>query len=427
MRDRLLKTIGPAALVLLFAGMTFALPRPIKMNQVDDKEDDSKKSELRYDSKRSKYESKRAWLGVSIENLDDEEVDRLGIEGTHGIEVEEVVDGSPADKAGVREDDVILEFNGDKVFTVTQLIEMVRGQSPGDNFSLLINRDGAEKTLSGELTQYPRRALSTPRANFRNDRADQRRERNEYRKRARNERALDRYSVNKRKHDRERGKWESWIGLGDSDNDFGYTYSIFSGGYIGVNLQKVSGQLAEYFGLKDRGGALITEVLEDTPAEKAGLKAGDVIIRADGEDVESVGDVQEVISEQDEGETVDITVIRNKSERTFQVEVAERDSFGFLGGERELFFFDDYNFPVISAPRIGRTKMFDKKLFDSKSFDKVVRPLDLGGNSLWKSKLERELRELRREIRELEEERSVDLRRELKELKKAIEELQEEG
>ncbi|MCH9031883.1 MAG: PDZ domain-containing protein [candidate division Zixibacteria bacterium] len=422
MRDRLMKTIGPAALVLLFAGMTFALPRPIKINPVDNREDDSRKSELRYD--RNDIDSRRAWLGVSIDKLDDDVAGRLGIEGTHGIEVDRVVDDSPADKAGVRDGDVILKFNGDKVFTVNQLIEMVRSQSPGDDFSILINRDGDEKTLSGELTQTQIRAPRAPRADFRRDRADYKRELNDFRKKARKERTRKHYRADKRKHSKERGNWRSFAGLGDSESNLGNSYSLFSSVYIGVKLQKVSGQLAEYFGLDDRDGALITEVMEDTPAEKAGLKAGDVITSAGGDEVESVGDIQEIISEQDEGETVDITVIRNKSERIFQVEVAERDeSFGFLGGEGRAFSFNfDDDSPVIAAPRIGHPKKFIGKLFN-----KVTPLLGLGENARWKSEFERELRELRRELKELDEERSADLRRELEELKKAIQELQKEG
>jgi membrane-associated protease RseP (regulator of RpoE activity) len=77
-------------------------------------------------------------------------------------------------------------------------------------------------------------------------------------------------------------------------------------------------QLADYFGITDGKGALVTSVTEDGPAAKAGVKAGDVITAVDGEAVDSPGDISRVINRKKEGE-VALTIIRNKSQQTIRV------------------------------------------------------------------------------------------------------------
>ena len=77
-------------------------------------------------------------------------------------------------------------------------------------------------------------------------------------------------------------------------------------------------QLAEYFGIADGKGVLVTSVSDDGPAAKAGLKAGDVITAIDGEKVEGAGDVARGINKKKEGD-VTLTVIRNKNQRTMTV------------------------------------------------------------------------------------------------------------
>ena len=86
---------------------------------------------------------------------------------------------------------------------------------------------------------------------------------------------------------------------------------------IGVSTQPLTRQLADYFGVKD-GGLLITSVNDNSPAAKAGLKAGDVITAVDGEKVTSPGDVSRAISKKEDG-AVSLTIIRDRNTRTVTV------------------------------------------------------------------------------------------------------------
>ena len=72
------------------------------------------------------------------------------------------------------------------------------------------------------------------------------------------------------------------------------------GGRLGVGIQSMGEQLGEYFGLSGRTGVLITSVSEDSPAAKAGLKAGDVILSLDGDAVDGTGELARTIREADE-------------------------------------------------------------------------------------------------------------------------------
>jgi serine protease Do len=96
------------------------------------------------------------------------------------------------------------------------------------------------------------------------------------------------------------------------------TYAIGQHRRIGVSTSGLTEQLREYFGVSGKTGILITAVEKDSPAAKAGLKAGDVITAADGEKVDDSGDLMRAINKKQEGD-ITLTVIRDKAQRTVTV------------------------------------------------------------------------------------------------------------
>ena len=94
-------------------------------------------------------------------------------------------------------------------------------------------------------------------------------------------------------------------------------------GRIGVQIQEVSKETAEAFGLPKPGGALVNSVEKDGPAEKAGLEAGDIIIKADGRDVRSSSELPRIITAIKPGAKVALTVWRKGAQKDFTVTVAE--------------------------------------------------------------------------------------------------------
>ncbi len=117
-------------------------------------------------------------------------------------------------------------------------------------------------------------------------------------------------------------------------------------GYLGVQIQRLEGQLADYFGAKD-GGVLITEVIEDSPAEKAGIKAGDVILSVAGEAIEDASDLVEEIRGHKPKSKVELNVVRKNRKRKMKVTLGEAPrtfDIGWGQGKNMMFFGDGHDF-----------------------------------------------------------------------------------
>lgn len=94
-------------------------------------------------------------------------------------------------------------------------------------------------------------------------------------------------------------------------------------GYLGVNIQPITPEIAEGLGLKNPQGALVSEAQADTPASKAGIKAGDAILKVNGDTVKDARDLSRRISSLLPGASVKLTVMRDGKERTFEVKLAK--------------------------------------------------------------------------------------------------------
>jgi serine protease Do len=227
-----------------------------------------------------------AYLGVSTEDVSKENMARYGMRDVRGVGVTEVMKDSPAEKAGLRKDDVILRFDGESVTSVRKLTRLVSESSADQTVRLTISRGGAEQEVTATLSKRDFNGLLRGKIN------------DEIWK-----------GVEKDWPKIELGKLET---LGDGNFVF-----ALGNRRIGVSTQTLSKQLAEYFGVKD-GGVLITSVTENSPAAKAGLKAGDVITAIDGEKVASPGDLTRGLSKKETGD-VSLTVMRDKNVRTVTV------------------------------------------------------------------------------------------------------------
>src|SRR5438132_883829 len=233
-----------------------------------------------------------AFLGVGTEDITKENMARYGVREVRGVGVTEVAKDSPAEKAGLRKDDVILRFDGESVTSVRKLTRLINESSPDQNVRITISRGGAEQELGATLAKHKTDNLFGGMATSRilrggND---------------------DDFRVLPGTN------WPPSIG-GGADGPF--VFSLGANRRIGVSTQALTKQLADYFGVKD-GGILITSVSDNSPAAKAGLKAGDVITAADGEKVTTAGDLSRIINKKDDG-AVTLTVVHDRNTRTMMV------------------------------------------------------------------------------------------------------------
>jgi membrane-associated protease RseP (regulator of RpoE activity) len=228
------------------------------------------------------HQQRGAWLGVVVSSDDEQE--------GKGARIEDVEEDSPADAAGLRRGDRILEIDGKSVDDAYDVRHGIGRMNPGDSIRILIDRDGDEKTLTATLADRPGRRA--PRAFM--------------------------------WHQGDEGDDE-----GNPPGDHpGHHAEFFSFGgsrtWLGVDVQPMSEELRSYFKAPRDMGVLVNKVMDGTPAERAGLKAGDVIIGVDGKDVSDQGDISRALSSRDAGDEVGLKIMRDGSERTLQVKLEER-------------------------------------------------------------------------------------------------------
>jgi S1-C subfamily serine protease len=241
--------------------------------------------------KAEKEDAQKGWLGIYLQDISPDIREALDLKSREGVLVKDVIPDSPADQAGIKQKDVIIEFNGKKVEDAPYFTEIVRETSPGEKVKLTIVRDSKKKTLTITIGKPPEKKLSY-----------------EY------------------KFEPPQVKTK----MVEPDVSI---FRFFSGGRIGVKVQNLTEQLGNYFAVEDGEGALITEVEEDMPAFKAGLKAGDVIVEVDSKKIEDTEDLIDAISKKEEGDKVDIKVIRDRQPRSFAVEVAKREKWTPFGSK----------------------------------------------------------------------------------------------
>lgn len=95
-------------------------------------------------------------------------------------------------------------------------------------------------------------------------------------------------------------------------------------GWLGVMVQPIDEKLAKGFGLKEAKGALIADVTKDNPADKAGIKAGDVVLKINGKDINDSRELVNIIGRMSPGQVVDLTILRDKKMKEIKVKLGER-------------------------------------------------------------------------------------------------------
>lgn len=251
-----------------------------------------------------------SYLGVYISEVDAEDRTRLNLREERGVLITEVSEDGPARSAGLMADDVVVSWNGEPVEGTAQLRRLLRETPPGRSVELGVVRGSSERTF--DVTLGEGRAVA--------------------RSGVWNEDAARRLREKMRKHREDLG--ETRVMLRSLPHA---RYMAFGGGRLGVSIQSLGEQLADYFGLDDRKGVLITSVREESAAADAGLRAGDVILAVGGTATEDPSDVARLVHEADPG-PVAVRILRDRREQTINVELPEAHGKTEPGELHGLFF-----------------------------------------------------------------------------------------
>jgi len=232
-----------------------------------------------------------SWLGVESQEITSEKAKELKLPAERGVLLERVVPDSPAAKAGLKDSDVITEINGQRVEGAAQFRRMIHEIPARRSAQFTVWRDGRAQTISvtlGKSEEHGNTWFRTaPRA----------------------------FSF-------QLPKIEVPEVAPMPDMDWG-GYGVLAGARprLGIDAEDLSGQFGAYFGAPDGEGVLVREVNSGSPAEKAGVKSGDVITSLNGDRVRSLGDLREKLAGKRDEKTVKLGVLRNKNEVSITVEL----------------------------------------------------------------------------------------------------------
>jgi serine protease Do len=225
------------------------------------------------------------YLGVNLAEIDANRAKELKLKEDYGVEITRVEDGSPAEKAGVKAGDVVLEYNGQRVEGMEQFGRMVRETPPGREVKLTISRDGNQQTLTAMLGSRRSRAYA--------------------------------------------GNLPQGFVMPEIHiPEIPQIFTTLRTAMLGVEAESLGPQLADYFGVKE--GVLVRSVVENTPAQKAGMKAGDVITKVDGVAVTSPGELSGAVRSASAKKTYVVELVRDHKTQSVTVTVDEGRSERYI-------------------------------------------------------------------------------------------------
>ncbi len=225
-----------------------------------------------------------AWLGVQLQTIDSDLKEAMDLdEGIEGVLIGDVIDDSPADEYGIEDGDVILAIGDVKTTTIEEAVDAVRANSPGDEVDVVVLRGGKKKTIAVELGGQD-------------------------------------FEMMRKKVEKFEFVMPGLGHLPEMGKQFAHGF-MKPHGYLGVRVSEITEDLGDYFGVKGREGVLVLEVINDSPAEYAGLKEGDIILKVDGKELKGPDRLIKYMKKCEPGEEVEVTYKRKRRTRTVMVEL----------------------------------------------------------------------------------------------------------
>jgi len=227
-----------------------------------------------------------AYLGVDISDITSDRLGALKLKEEQGVEITMVDQDAPAGKAGIKEHDVILTMNGTAIESGAQLRRMIREMPAGRMVTFGISRDGQPLTIKAQLADRGKTFVYAPKAK------------------------------------------DFHIEVPPIPNlpDFDMPFSVVvvhSSARSGLMVENITPQLGEFFGVKNGNGVLIRSVDKGSRADKAGFRAGDIIVRVNDQPVHDTSDFSHAMRSRN-GSSVTVNVIRDKKEQNLSLPLPER-------------------------------------------------------------------------------------------------------
>ncbi len=241
------------------------------------------------------------WLGVEIHEVTSQAAKDFKLPAERGVVLSKVAPDSPAAKAGLKDNDVVTEINGQRVEGAAQFRRIIHEIPAGRTAQLTVWRGGRSQTISATLGKaeeahkaWMKALPAMPSGDF-----------------AFTMPVMPNMPNMPNMPGMRTFEWKTEMLAGNRPR-------------LGIDAEDLSGDFGKYFGAPEGEGILVRSVNPASPAEKAGLKAGDVILKYNGERIRTVGDLREKLAglrEAKEAKTVKLDVLRNRSEMTLDVTI----------------------------------------------------------------------------------------------------------
>lgn len=318
-----------------------------------------------------------SYLGVDTRDVTTDRLTALQLKEEHGVEITMVDQDAPAGKAGLKEHDVILSVNGTEVESVEQLRRMIHEIPAGRMVTLGVSRNGQPLTIKAQLASR-KKTMS--------------------------------WENGQKDFKFEMPAMPAMPAMPDIDVPVSIVV-VHSSTRSGLMIENLTPQLGDFFGVKNGQGVLVRSVEKGSRAEKAGFRAGDVVVRVNGESVNDAGDFTHAVRSHKDNKAV-IGIIRDKKEQTITLTLPEaREGSGVIDESFSLPEIDAETRMSLTRAQadIARLKPEIERAARQMSTDELKRiqpQIDraLAEADKHKAELGKEKLELQQEFREHEQE-----------------------
>jgi serine protease Do len=237
-----------------------------------------------------------SYLGVDIADITTERLSALKLKEEKGVEITMVDQDAPAGKAGIKEHDVILTMNGMSIESGAQLRRMIHETPPGRVVTFGLSRDGQPLTIKVPLgDKHSEYSMTGPDMKY--------------------------FHIN-----------VPDVHVPDIDIPSINMVVVTTSARSGLMVENITPQLGEFFGVKNGNGVLVRSVEKGSRAEKAGFRAGDIIVKVNDQPVHDTSDFTHAVQSRN-GDSVNVGVMRDKKEQKLNLTLPERKESGALGDE----------------------------------------------------------------------------------------------
>jgi len=326
-----------------------------------------------------------SYLGVDTRDVTPDRLADLKLKEEHGVEVTLVDQDAPAGKAGIKEHDVILSINGNQVESVEQLRRMIREIPPGRLVTLGISRDGQPLTLKTQLADRKKTfAMAGPGKTF----------------------SFAMPAIPAIPAMPALPAIPAAPFVPEMDMPVSIVV-VHSSARSGLMVENLTPQLGDFFGAKNGKGVLVRSVEKGSRAEQAGFRAGDVIVKVNGESISDSGDFTHAIHGR-KGNAVTVSIIREKKEQNLTLTVPERNQSEILDTDETLEVPDADAETVIdlSGVRSEMARVKPEIELAVREVQRVKPEIEKAAQELreHQEELKQEMREVERELKDREQE-----------------------